>query len=471
MFKHILLVIGLAYVALSCHAADTGQKPAPGSAPVVDKSIPAVTPAIEATVLAQSAQLQKALLAQSAQLQNSLSEAKNDLKNDLLLYSSISSLVILTLIVVLVYRTRPSRQSTPTQEGPTSADIAQFILSANNLRAVLNTSGKLQPSNGERNLKPQPSLEEVCNKLVPIISKELVKLLQESENGKLTTKLTQTEQELTGLRQEYDSLSREIEPVRKGLQEARDSETKLRGQFEKLQDDKSRLENQLTAAITSSDNLKKDADQERERSAQQVAAKEDLVLKLDVSAAEVRKLDEALATERTFSEAQRSALKSTEQEVLRLTAATRRAYDSLAPSKLVGTELVSQVEGLHREALAGDLQAVSAWSSLASFGSAQMDPAAKDFQLQIVRRLGVVMVQYWKQKGLTAKERHEYLSLWARHLNEHADGRFNLFVPGLGAPIDKTRMVCATSSTIVNDVLCWQIRNPAGANFMLAEVA
>jgi hypothetical protein len=32
-------------------------------------------------------------------------------------------------------------------------------------------------------------------------------------------------------------------------------------------------------------------------------------------------------------------------------------------------------------------------------------------------------------------------------------------------------MSCATTVTVVREVLCWQVRNPAGANFSLAEVA
>ncbi len=149
----------------------------------------------------------------------------------------------------------------------------------------------------------------------------------------------------------------------------------------------------------------------------------------------------------------------------------RRAFGHLAPQSLGGTDVSGAMQVFHAEAVSGDSAAVSAWSALTAFGAAQSDPSAKDFQLQIVRRLGLVLVQYWKHKGLSEKERHEQLALWARCLNEHADGRFNLFVPGLGTPIDRTRMSCATTATTVHEVLCWQVRNPAGANFSLAEVA
>ncbi len=143
----------------------------------------------------------------------------------------------------------------------------------------------------------------------------------------------------------------------------------------------------------------------------------------------------------------------------------------LAPAKLMGGELEAQLRDAYQLAMAGEAPSVALWSTLTSFGSAQADPGAKDFQLQIVRRLGIVLVQAWKHKGLNEKERHEQLSVWAKCLNEHADGRYNLFVPGLGTPIDRARMACATSATTVREVLCWQVRNAVGANFSLADVA
>lgn len=432
---------------------------------------PVVTPAmLDALASAQSAQLQGALSAQSEQMKNLLSGERSDLKNDLFLYVVISSVAILALAIVLIMRTRGGHQipSTQAQEGPTSQDFARFVEAANNLRAVLVASGKMpQPAPA----KPQPTLEEVGNRLTPIISKELVRLLQESENGKLKAKLIQAEEQRDGLRLEYDTLSREIEPVRNELQKSRDKEAELAGLLAMSQEEKARSDAQLTTAQSTNENLKKESEQEREKAAQLILAKEEVQRKLHETATELQEREQALAAERALSETRRITISSAEQEVLRLTEAARLAYSSLAPSRLLGTELVPQIEALHREALAGEPQAVSAWSTLASFGSAQMDPAAKDFQLQIVRRMGVVLVQYWKQRGLAEKERHEHLSLWAKHLNEHADGRYNLFVPGLGAPIDKTRMVCASAATTVREVLCWQIRNPAGANFMLAEVA
>lgn len=154
-----------------------------------------------------------------------------------------------------------------------------------------------------------------------------------------------------------------------------------------------------------------------------------------------------------------------------LRADANKGYEVLAPTKLKATDLGQQMQEMYQASLSGEVSAIAAWSTLTTFASAQADPAAKDFQLQIVRRLGVALIGYWKHQSLSEKERHEKLSQWAKRLNEHADTRFNLLVPGLGEPIDKTRMTCATSSTSIREVLCWQVRNPSGASFSLAEVA
>lgn len=158
-----------------------------------------------------------------------------------------------------------------------------------------------------------------------------------------------------------------------------------------------------------------------------------------------------------------------------VSAALRRdaqlCFDHLAPAKLMGGELDAQIRAISQRAMTGDVPSVAVWSTLTSFGSAQADPGAKDFQLQIVRRLGIVLVLSWKHKGLNEKERHEQLSVWAKFLNDHADGRYNLSVPGLGTPIDRARMACASTATTVSEVLCWQVRNSVGVNFSLADVA
>jgi len=173
-----------------------------------------------------------------------------------------------------------------------------------------------------------------------------------------------------------------------------------------------------------------------------------------------------------------SLVKSTEVEVAKekaaaevLRAEAEKGYEVLAPAKLKDTDLGLQVHAMYLESLSGNAASIAAWTTLTVFVSAQTDPMAKDFQLQIVRRLGLTLVNYWKQQGHAEKERHEKLVHWAKSLNELADSRYNLLVPSLGEPIDRSRMSCATSVTAIREVLCWQVRNPAGANFSLAEVA
>lgn len=148
------------------------------------------------------------------------------------------------------------------------------------------------------------------------------------------------------------------------------------------------------------------------------------------------------------------------------------SFARLAPKFLADPEIAQFMRKLHGESLAGVASATAAWSTLTAFASAEADPAAKDFLLHVLKRLGSVLVHYCKeQPGSSPKERHECLSHWARCLNEHAQGRYNLFVPAIGAPVDRTKMSTPTSASIVQEVLCWQVRNPAGANYSLAEVA
>lgn len=148
------------------------------------------------------------------------------------------------------------------------------------------------------------------------------------------------------------------------------------------------------------------------------------------------------------------------------------SFALMAPRFLSDPESVALMRKLHLASLSGSAVAAAAWSTLTAFASAEADPAARDFQLHVLKRLGSVLVSYWKeQPGSSPKDRHERLSHWARCLNEHAQGRYNLFVPAIGSPVDRTKMSTLTSATVVQEVLCWQVRNPAGANYSLAEVA
>lgn len=192
---------------------------------------------------------------------------------------------------------------------------------------------------------------------------------------------------------------------------------------------------------------------------------------LNTKIAQINLLTDQLASANKDAELKKAELEANLIMLENLRSEANKPFEVLAPVKLKATELGAQMQAIYQAAVTGDVAAIAAWSTLTTFASAQADPAAKDFQLQIVRRLGVALVGYWKHQSLSEKERHEKLSQWAKSLNEHADSRFNLLVPGLGEPIDKTRMTCATTSTAIREVLCWQVRNPSGASFSLAEVA
>lgn len=142
------------------------------------------------------------------------------------------------------------------------------------------------------------------------------------------------------------------------------------------------------------------------------------------------------------------------------------------PAGISDPQLMAQMKALHREAIQGNSSSVIAWATLTAFAAADADPASKDFLLHVLKRLGLVLVSHWKtQEAITAKDLHEKLSHWAKCLTEHAQGRFSLIVPPLGAPVNRVSMATAANATIVQEVLTWQVRNPAGATFSLAEIA
>jgi hypothetical protein len=199
--------------------------------------------------------------------------------------------------------------------------------------------------------------------------------------------------------------------------------------------------------------------------------KEELNRKLSELRTSLDGLNAQLISARGDADKVRNELAAEQSKVVQLRSDASKSFDVLAPVKLRDTELFTQMQALYQESLAGNVTSIAAWTTLTTFVSAQADPSAKDFQLQIVRRLGLTLVSYWKHQGLSEKDRHDKLVNWAKSLNEHSDGRYNLLVPSLGEPIDRSRMSCATSVTAIKEVLCWQVRNPSGANFSLAEVA
>lgn len=512
MFRYFLLIPSLVYFSAVSYAADPkkklGELPAPPASP--DKLLDPIKP--KAPGLADSAPVDSVPksaksnaenkanpgdpliipekivpksppafsvitneLTFRADLNQAVSLAASEQFNNLVLYLGIFGLVgLITIIASMYFLTRSNDRSSIVQSiaGPTAQDINNLIKVCEGLKQALPgqaKSGTSHHSTDNRN-KTHPSLEDAFNKFLPRISAEVVKALQESEGGGLKTRIAEKDAELAWNETEHARLSRQVESLKADLVNAKADTDKALSMIDPTKIQNDRLNVQLTDALKAVDVAHQETDKERLKASELSTENEASALTIRELKADIKRLTDELKVDRTSLDQSRIDLNTRNEVVDRLSDKVRRAYESMAPSKLSGTELAPQIEVVHQEALAGDMSAVSVWSALSSFGAAQLDPAAKDFQLQIIRRLGVVLVQYWKQKALSEKERHEHLSLWAKHLNEHADSRYNLFVPGLGAPIDKTRMVSASSGTTVHEVLCWQIRNPTGANFMLAEV-
>jgi hypothetical protein len=260
--------------------------------------------------------------------------------------------------------------------------------------------------------------------LAPKVAEAAVTALTNSDLGKARQKIASLESDLTEARSDAHA-SKQL------AQKHQDDSSMQKAEAERALREKRVAEEKVTVAEATASRLQSD---------------------LEAKAALITQAQDEAATERNAA--------------AQLRANANKGYEVLAPAKLKATDLAAQMQEMYQASLSGEVAAIAAWSA-----SAQADPAAKDFQLQIVRRLGVVLVGYWKHQSLSEKDRHEKLSQWAKRLNEHADSRFNLLVPALGEPIDKTRMTCATSSTAIREVLCWQVRNPSGASFSLAEVA
>lgn len=347
------------------------------------------------------------------------------LSGDLMpIFASIILLAVLSFIIIL-YLIKLLKKT----DQPHAVDLQplnQALTATNNkVDALVKTVGTLSTSQG----KTEAAVGSMTSNLPAKLVDTLARAIKESPLGELAQRCEKLEAELDRARSEAESRNqadtRRLEEI---SQLSRDLEAV------RLERDRSTGEsNQLRNAVES---VQANLGEER--------------AKLDRANAETAK-------EREVSAALRKE--------------AQLCFAHLAPAKLMGGELEAQIRAMHQEAMAGDAPSVAVWSTLTSFGSAQSDPGAKDFQLQIVRRLGIVLVLSWKHKGLNEKERHEQLSVWAKCLNDQADGRYNLSVPGLGTPIDRARMACATSATTVREVLCWQVRNSVGANFSLAEVA
>jgi len=329
------------------------------------------------------------------------------------------------LVFLILYLNKSKPQSKQTVEVDFQPLVASLESSNQKIDGLIKSVGSLSTS--------QNNVTNTLNGLNTALPGKLVetlaKAIRETPLGELAQRCSSLEIQLVDLRSRAERAERDVSA-------SRDETSQVRRELATTSFDRDRLSGELDLLRETIKNL------------------------------EVRLGDERTKLERANAET------AGEKEVsASLRADAQKGFGHLAPAKLLGGELDAQIRDFHQQAMTGDVPAVAVWSALASFGAAQVDAGAKDFQLQIVRRLGIVLVQSWKQKGLSEKARHEQLSVWAKHLNEHAEGRFILFIPGLGTPVDRTKMACATSAPTVNEVLCWQVRNSAGANFSLAEVA
>ncbi len=274
---------------------------------------------------------------------------------------------------------------------------------------------------------------------------------QKGKLDALQLQLEECEAELKTSKAECAAAKDDLAPLRQDI-------SRLSAQEERLQSDLSAARNDLDTATSERDTS---------RNSEKILREE-----RDELSRKKSQLESELKSERDSLASAKEALLAAHQAAETNGVQLEASFARLAPKFLADPEIAQFTRKLHGESLAGVASAAAAWSTLTAFASAEADPAARDFQLHVLKRLGSVLVSYWKeQPGSSPKDRHERLSHWARCLNEHAQGRYNLFVPAIGAPVDRTKMSTPTSATIVQEVLCWQVRNPAGANYSLAEVA
>lgn len=290
------------------------------------------------------------------------------------------------------------------------------------------------------------------SEVVPKLAKALADFSE--QKGKLDALQLQ----LNDCKDELEASKRECETAKAVITPLSERNRHLSAEAERLNSDLSVARNDLDTATSERD---------KSRNSEKILREE-----RDELSGKKSQLESELKSERDSLASAKEALLAARQAAETNGVQLEASFARLAPKFLADPEIAQFMRKLHGESLAGVANATAAWSTLSAFASAEADPAAKDFLLHVLKRLGSVLVHYWKeQPGSSPKDRHERLSHWARCLNEQAQGRFNLFVPAIGAPVDRTKMATLTSATIVQEVLCWQVRNPAGANYSLAEVA
>lgn len=320
-----------------------------------------------------------------------------------------------------------------------------------------------QRKSGNPSSDPTVIVNLLDEKLQPLkndIGKALVYLAKLPELGaelKSRAELLKAVSDLNGLKSEVAEAKQKLGEAEKDRQSDAAELSRLNQECSTLREKATRLEVDLGRALESA----RLSEQAKERAASDLRTVSD----------ENRRLSGQFDATQTELSATKTDLSQARDSTAEMGMRLAASFENLCPRFLSDPEITGLLRKLHGEALAGSVSAAAAWSTLTAFASAEADPQAKDFQLHILKRLGTVLVNYWKEQGSQPKDRHERLSHWARCLNEQSKGRFNLFVPAIGAPVDRTKMMTATSASVIQDVLCWQVRNPAGANYSLAEVA
>lgn len=357
-------------------------------------------------------------------------------------------LVIILLFVVLWPRFFPNRERIVQASGMDSSVQAEALDALKQAGVSLkNASTSLTQTKADLSSQIKP-LSEV----VPKLAKALVDFSDQKE------KLDALQLQLKNCKVELEDSKRECETAKADITQLNEHNRRLSVEAERLNSDLSVARNDLDTATSERD---------KSRTSEKILREE-----RDQLSGKKSQLESELKSERDSLASAKEALLAARQAAETNGVQLEASFARLAPKFLADPEIAQFMRKLHGESLAGVANATAAWSTLSAFASAEADPAAKDFLLHVLKRLGSVLVHYWKeQPGSSPKDRHERLSHWARCLNEQAQGRFNLFVPAIGAPVDRTKMATLTSATVVQEVLCWQVRNPAGANYSLAEVA
>jgi hypothetical protein len=369
------------------------------------------------------------------------SHAKTEENPESYLWIYLGLTLVFLLQLLLLLRSRDKNQGSSADEGGQVGGGHAGFTDADRvtLSEIKKKVGNVAPPQLARS-EPSDKLNDVATK-VAAIAADVKQLVVASENFQVLLVNTQqdlakAQKDLAPAHEEIRSLKDDLDALRKVEQRAQQDMLNIKSERDSLRASVIDLENHK--------NYLRDQQHVLEHDNRRLA---------DV----LRVSEGALAEAVHASQASASQLEA--------------SFVQFAPKTLVDPEILTFMRKLHGEALAGSVSAAAAWSTLTAFASAEADPQAKDFQLHILKRLGTVLVNYWKEQGSQPKDRYERLSHWARCLNEQSKERFNLFVPAIGAPVDRTKMTTATSASVVQEVLCWQVRNPAGANYSLAEVA